>query len=178
MTELSYKVTLHYKNEWFNSDMKKRNLLNYTDIHHRHFPETGPYEDVHDFFQWYYGIEEGNLLIKAQEKIENEFITSGKMAKDMKLTDDAYGVEIRYAFNSVFSEQLWHARDCDNPEKIEEVIKELDYIQHKTRVVLAFDINMVPLFKRYKSPATSELYSTHHDVVDRYFTIDQNINLK
>ena len=91
------KVQASYLEKHFQSDMESRGL---SDVFDRNYPGTGPYSSGEDFFKYFWQIEEDNLFQKAQNKIEKEWINSGRMTKKIELINNNFDALVTLTFKN------------------------------------------------------------------------------
>ena len=162
------KVQASYLEKHFQSDMESRGLSGVFD---RNYPGTGPYSSGEDFFKYFWQIEEDNLFQKAQNKIEKEWINSGRMTKKIELINNNFDALVTLTFKNETDSATFNVRDCADMNKIEKVLSSFDPYNYKSNMVTIIDDYGITR-KKYRSP-TKHIIGDYQELLDQYFSYSE-----
>ena len=162
------KIQASYLEKHFQSDMESRGL---SGMFNRNYQGTGPYSSGEDFFKYFWKIEEDNLFQKAQDKIEKEWIDSGRMTKKIGLINNNFDTQITLTFENEIDSFTFGNRDCADINKIEKVLSSFDPYNYKSNMVTTIDGYGITR-KKYRSP-TKHIIGDYQELIDQYFSYSE-----
>ena len=162
------KIKFTYHEHQFKNDMASRGL---SDKYDRSMPGNGPYTSGEDFFKYFWKTEEDNLFKKTQDKIEKEWIDSGRMTKKIELINNNFDALVTLTFKNETDSATFNVRDCADMNKIEKVLSSFDPYNYKSNMVTIID-NYGITRKKYRSP-TKHIIGDYQELLDKYFSYSE-----
>jgi len=159
------KLKFTYHEHQFKNDMVSRGL---SDKYDPSMPGNGPYTSGEDFFKYFWKTEEDNSFLKAQNKIEKEWIDSDRMTKKIEIMNKNFDALVTLTFKNENDSATFDIRDCARINKIEEVLSSIDPHNYESNMVTIIN-NYGLASKKYRSP-TKYIIGDYQELLDQYFS--------